>query len=176
MTPTAFTLTLDDMVAGNQLAFRRYGRKAMPRYILVMIAISLGVTLIAYAAVPRPLPEILQLFGEIFGVYAALSVVLFLFVLLVMPKQRAKKNFKQMPALSREQTVSWDSASIAFASEYGNARIPLAELYQWAADDEIVIIYPADHLFYMLPRRVFANGDDRDRLIGALESSLVRRI
>ena len=176
MTPVSFTLTLDDMIAGNRLAYRRYGRKVMARYVLAMVGISLGVTLIAYAAAPRSLAEILLLFGKIFSVYAVLSVVLILCVLFLLPKQRAKKNFNQMPALRREQSVSWDDASIAFMSEYGNARIPFAELYQWAADDGIVIIYPADHLFYMLPQRVFVNGDDRDRLIGALESSLVRRI
>ncbi len=180
MTPIAFTLTEADMLAGNRLAIRRSVRKGAPRYALAVVAISLGVTLIACALQPRDFADVAFLFGKIFAIYIALAFVLAILVLFFAPKQRAKKNFKQMPALRKGQTVAWDGTSIAFTSEYGNATIPLAELHQWAADDGandgIVILYPADHLFYMLPARVFTTEADRDALIAALEASPVARI
>ena len=39
-----------------------------------------------------------------------------------------------------------------------------------------VIVYPADHVFYMLPNRVFADKNGLDNLIAALEGSFVPRI
>jgi hypothetical protein len=176
MTPIAFTLTEADMLAGNRLAIRRYARKGVVKFALWVIAISLAVSLFAFAMATRPFVDALLLFAKILGIYTAIGLIILVIILTVTPKQRAKKNFKQMPALSRGQTVSWDDTVISFASEYGNASIPLAELYQWAADGEIVIVYPADHLFYMLPARVFEAPGDRERLIATLEASGVKRI
>ncbi len=176
MTPIAFTLTLDDMLAGNKLAIRRYVRKSSLKFAVGIIAVSLGVTLIAYAARPQPFGDVAVLFAEILAIYAVLALVICVAVLFLAPQQRAKKNFKQLPALSREQSVSWDDEAIAFTSSYGNVSFPIADMHQWAADDGIVILYPADHLFYMLPSRGFENGGDRERLIAALERSPVPRI
>jgi YcxB-like protein len=176
MTPIPFTLTEADMLAGNRLAIRRYIRNGALRFVIGVIAVSAGVTMIAFAFAPRPFADAMTLFAEILAIYTALAIALGVFIVFVAPKQRAKKNFKQMPALRRGQSVVWDDAAIAFTSEYGNASIPFADLHQWAADDEIVIIYPADHLFYMLPARVFATEGDRDALIAALEASPVKRI
>jgi hypothetical protein len=164
------------MLAGNRLAIRRYVRKASPKFAIGIIAISLGVTLIAYAARPQPFGDVLLLFGEILAIYAVLALVIGLALLFLAPHQRAKKNFKQIPALSREQTVSWDDASISFISGYGNVSFPIADMHQWAADDGIVILYPADHIFYMLPSRVFENERDRESLMAALERSPVPRL
>ncbi len=176
MTPVTFTLTLDDMIAGNRLAIRRYVRKGAAKFAFATFIISLAVCLIAFGMKVRPFSEALILFGKIFAIYAGLGVLFAVVILFSMPKQRARKNFAQMPSLSRDQTVSWDDATIAFTSGYGNANIPLAELHRWAADDGIVIIYPADHLFYMLPARVFEGEGHRLGLISALERSSVLRI
>ena len=176
MTPIAFTLTEADMVAGNRLAIRRSLRKLALRELLVVIAIPLGITMLTYAIQPKPFADVLMLFVKLLGVFIALAVVFTLVLIFLMPKQRARKNFRQMPALRRSQSVNWDATSITFTSDYGNASIPLADLHQWAADDEIVIIYPADHLFYMLPSRVFGDRRDWDSLIAALEASPVLRI
>jgi anthranilate synthase component II len=180
MTPVAFTLTANDMVAGNRLAVRRYVRKGAVKFAIAVVIVSLAVSVFAFGMRTRPVADALLLFGKIFATYAVIAIVFTLGVLFIMPKRRATKNFRQMPALSREQAVSWDETSITFNSTYGNAIIPLAELHQWAADDRandgIVIIYPADHLFYMLPARVFATPSDRERLIAALEASGIKRI
>ncbi len=176
MTPIAFTLTEADMLTGNQLAMRRYIRKGAPRFALGVIAVSAGVTMIAFAFAPRPLADVMTLFAQILAIYVALAIALGLFIIFVAPKQRARKNFNQMPALRRGQTVMWDDAAIGFTSEYGSVSIPFADLHQWAADDDVVILYPADHLFHMLPARVFETSADRDRLIAALEASPVKRI
>ena len=176
MTPVAFTLTLDDMIAGNRLAIRRSVRKGAPKFALWIVIISVAISLFAFGMRTRPLADALILFGKIFAIYAAIGIVIALIIVFIMPKQRAKKNFTQMPALRRDQTVSWDDTSIAFASDYGNARLPFADLHRWSAGGGIVILYPADHLFYILPNRIFANNDDRDNLIAALEGSLVPQI
>jgi hypothetical protein len=176
MTPIAFTLTEADMLAGNTLAIRRYVRKGAPRYALAIVLVSFGVTAIAYAFSPRPFEGVVTLFLGLLVLYTVLAVVLALFIVFIAPRQRAKKNYTQMPALRKGQTVVWDETSIAFTSDYGNASIPFADLHQWAANDDIVIIYPADHLFYMLASRVFTSPADRASLIAALEASGVKRI
>ena len=176
MTPIAFTLTQADILAGNRLAIRRSVRKGLVKFALIVLGIALGITVFVYAMNPQPLAAVAELFAKILAVYSGVGAAIILILLFVMPKQRAKKNIAQMRALSREQTVAWDDTTIAFTSGYGNAQVPFADLYRWAADDGIVIIYPADHLFYMIPERVFASQSDRDTLIAALEASTVPRI
>jgi hypothetical protein len=176
MTPVSFTLTSEDMIAGNRLALRRYLKKGAPRYALGVLLAAVGVTLIAYAFRAQALDRMVVVFLEILAIYAALAILLIVFLLFVAPHQRAKKNFKQMPALSREQTVSWDEGEIAFTSKYGSVSIPYGDLHQWAADEELVILYPADHLFHMLPSRVFQSETDRTALISALKNNAVKRI
>jgi len=176
VTPIAFTLSESDVLAGNRLAMRRSVRKGLPRFALILIMIALGITLFAYAMNSQPLPIVAILFAKVFAIYSAVGGVIMLILLFVMPKQRAKKNMAQMPALGREQMVAWDNTTIAFTSHYGNVQVPFADLHQWAADDGIVIIYPADHLFHMIPERLFNAPSDRDGLIAALEASGVKRI
>jgi hypothetical protein len=174
--PIAFTLTYDDILAGNTLAIRRSLRKAAPRYALGLTIAAMGVSVIAFAIKPSSFAELLLLFGKIFALYIILAAAIFLLAILFTPKLRAKKNMKQMRALTYDQTVAWDETSISFSSDYGNARIPIIDLHQWSANDGIVIIYPADHLFYMIPSRVFADRSDWDSLITALQNSKVQRI
>jgi hypothetical protein len=176
MTPVPFTLTHDDLVAGNALAIRRSLRKAAPRYAMALALAALGVTLIAFAIKPQPIADTAILFVKIFAIYWALTILIFLLAIFVAPKLRANKNGKQMPALTRDQSVSWDETAMSFASHYGSTRVPLTDFYQWAANDGIVIIYPADHLFYMLPKRIFSDHHDWDNLVSVLQNSKVPRI
>jgi hypothetical protein len=176
MTPINFTLTADDVLAGNRLAIRRSVRKGAPRFGLAILAMTGGITMLAYAIDPQPIADVAELFIKVAALYTVVAIVLLAFLLLVMPRLRAKKNIAQMPALSRQQTVSWDDTGIAFASDYGNATIPFVDLYQWAADDQMLILYPADHLFYFVSRQIVTDSADWDRLIAAIKRAGIKQI
>ncbi len=176
MTPIPFTLTEADVVAGNRLAIHRSSRKAAPKLVFWLLALTIGVTLFAYVMRPQPLDRVAQLFGQILAIYVGVAIVVGIIVLYWMPKQRARANMAQMRTLSRAQSVAWTNDTISFTADYGHATIPLADLRQWAADPEIIILYPADHLFYMIPRCAFEQQADWDNLMSVFEQSTVPRI
>lgn len=176
MTPITFTLTHDDVLAGNRLAIRRTVRKGAPRIALVLLLVAIGVTLIAYASNPQPVSVVAELFVKIVAIYLAVTGFGILYLGLIAPRQRARKNIAQMPAISREQTMAWDDTSITFSSEIGQATIPLRDMHQWAMDETMLLLYPADHLFYFISRRYVADPADWDSLISTLRAAGIKQI
>lgn len=176
MTPITFTLTPEDMLAGNRLAIRRYVRKGVPRFSLGLLIAAIGVTLLAYVFNPQPIAVVAKLFAKILALYMAVAAAMIVYVVFVAPRQRAKKNIAQMPALSRPQTVEWNETTITFTSENGNAAIPLTDLHQWSANDTLLILYPADHIFYLIPKYYIEDMADWDRLIAAIRRAGIKQI
>jgi hypothetical protein len=176
VTPITFTLTLDDMLAANRLAMQRYVRKGLPKFSLAVVVTALVVTLIAYAFNPKPMAVAGALFARIVALYVGVAAVGVAYVLFVAPRLRAKKNMAQMPALSRAQTMEWDETTITFSSDTGHMTVPLTDVHQWAANETVLILYPADHLFYCIPRQYVTDKTSWDRLITAIRRAGITSI
>lgn len=99
----------------------------------------------------------------------AVAVWLLLYFWLV--GHRARKQFNQISFLKREQKLSWNAQKLFFQSDNGNTHFDIDEFHQCAADSQILLLYPAEHLFYFLPRRIFKSDAQFDALVTQIRQS-----
>jgi YcxB-like protein len=148
-------------------------------------AVKFALTLIGIAAIVACVIAIFdwngwlrlaQSFGILLLIYAVLMVIVSIFFWLFFIKWRTRKNLRQMAALRREQSISWNESAIEMTSSQGMSCFPYDEIHQWAANDTAIIVYPADYLFFAFPSRIFESEEQRIDLIAALSASPAQRI
>lgn len=83
--------------------------------------------------------------------------VLFNFVFL--PWQ-VRKIFREQKSLSNELRFAFDEAGVAVETARGNGRHPWSDFHKWTADRKFVLLYQSSVVFFLLPRRAFANDAD----------------
>ncbi len=176
MTPIPFTLSTEDVLSAGRFGFIRAYRQNILRnsLILVFIAglISAGIEIFDGFEIS----SFLELFMILVLIYTGLLLVLIPVAWFVLVPIKTKKTFQQMPAISREQTLSWDDRAIMISSSQGNMCVPYAEFHRWTANKNVIMVYPADYVFYVLPRRIFPSQEGFDELAGLLLSSGVTKL
>jgi YcxB-like protein len=176
MTPIKYALLPADVLAAARLGFIRIYRKNLFRNAAIVIAIAAVISGAGEYLDGFVLASFLEGFGILTAIYAGLFVILVPITWYILLPRRTKKTFRQMPAISLEQTLSWDDEAIMISSSHGQMRVPCKEFHRWAANDKQIIIYPADHVFYVLPRRIFASEQDFAALAELLHRSGVTKI
>ncbi len=176
MMPISYILLPDDVTTGARLGFIRIYRKNALRTALTIIAIagviSGGIELFD----GFDLTAFIASFLTLSVIYLILAIILIPIIWFIVIPRKTKKTFQQMPEVSREQSISWDELAITTTNSQGNARVLFAEFHRWASNEHCVIIYPADHIFYVFPRRIFTNPHDFEALIDVFRRSGVQRI
>ena len=150
----------------------------LPMLVLGSHALHFGRAAVAIVAFgPGPdWSELPLVFAMMLAAYSILSVIGLAFVWAFYLKWRVRKNMRQISALSREQHLTWTETGFEIESSQGNTRFPYDEIHQWAANDTSVILYPADHLFFAFPKRIFESEAQASEFLAALESSPAKRI
>jgi hypothetical protein len=171
MTPLAYTLLPEDVLTASRVGFIRIYRRNLLRNAAIIIAIAAAIAGIGEYLNGFILSSFLQGFGILTAIYAGLFVALVPISWFVLLPQRTKKTFRQMPAISLEQTLSWDDEAIMISSSQGQMRMPCAGFHRWTGNSEQIMIYPADNIFYALPRRIFPTQQDFDALADLLRRS-----
>jgi hypothetical protein len=176
MTPIKYTLLPEDVLAAARLGFIRIYPKNLFRNAAIVIVIAAVIAGVGEYLDGFVLASFLKGFGILTAIYAGLFVALIPISWHLLLPRRTKKTFLQMPAISLEQTLSWDDEAVMISSSQGQMRVPCKEFHRWTANDKQIIIYPADHVFYVLPRRIFASQQDFVALAELLHRSGVTKI
>jgi uncharacterized protein YjeT (DUF2065 family) len=158
MTPIRFTLDAADLLSAVRFGFLRSLRHAWPRIVLTMVVIAAVIAIALAILIDGDITRAGISFLIFAGFYTAVMLVVLPGIYWLAAPAKTRKMIRQMPVLSREQTLSWDHTHIEATSSAGTLRMPFAELHQWAANNALVIVYPADHLLYAFPRRIFGDG------------------
>ena len=176
MTPITITMSLQDMISATRFGSFRILRKKLPRTIFIIMGISAAIPLI-FAAIRNENPKnFVEHFIYIAAAYILISSVLALIRLYIVIPRGARNSFRQMPALGRTHNIWWDDEFLYSKSNEGEVRLKIVELHKWAANGEVLLIYPVDHVHYIFPRRFFVNDTQFAELVGKLESKEITRI
>jgi hypothetical protein len=176
MTPISYTLLPEDVLAAGRFCFMRTYRKNIVRNAIIIVAIAGVITGSIAFFDGFDLKAFAQSFAVLVSIYTGLLIILIPIMWFVITPLKTKKTFKQMPAISREQTLSWDDTTLSISSSQGEMRAPFLEFHQYCGNSDHIIIYPADYVFYPFPRRIFPKQQDFDELAALLNSSGVKRI
>jgi YcxB-like protein len=174
MTPITYALTIDDLTKASRLGMLLNLRRPwwkIPSVILVLSAAILG-AITLWDGFRFGLW--FEGFYTLLGLYLVLVIVFIIIVYFWMIGWRARKQFKQMPMLAREQHLHWDNEQLHFASANGEAHFPFTEIHKCYANKEMVLLYPADMLFYLLPRRFFKSQEQYDELVDIARNSGIK--
>jgi hypothetical protein len=176
MIPIGFILTEVDLIAASQLAMLRTYNKNAFKYIVILVGVAALVSCVIAIFNWEGWMELAISFGILLAIYGGLIVLATIFSWTFFIKWRSRKNFRQIAALGREQCLRWNEHELEVTSSQGISRFPYDEIHQWAANDTTIIIYPADHLFFPFPVRIFESAAQCDDFVASLSASSARRI
>lgn len=176
MTPIGFTLTEEDMLAATKLGTLATYRKNYGKIILMLFVVTLVISGGISAFDWDGWLGFAKLFGLLLATYAVLMLVAFALVWAFFIKWRVRKSMRQIAALSREQYLTWTQTGFEIESSQGNSLFPYDEIHQWAVNDTSLILYPADYLFFVFPRRIFESEAQASEFLAALEACPAKRI
>jgi hypothetical protein len=176
VTPIAFTLTEVDMIGAGRLGMVATYRKNIVKSIGWLVGLSAVVAAIIVAFGRDDWSRFPIMFGALLLFYTLLLGFALPLVWLFVVKRNVRKNMRQIAALSREQHFSWTTEGFEVTSSQGISRFPFDEIHQWAVNDTSLILYPADHLFFAFPLRIFESEAQTNEFIAALDGSSAKRI
>jgi hypothetical protein len=101
-------------------------------------------------------------------VAAAFLVAIMALYLYVMRPAQLKRLFGQQKELSRPFEMELTDEGYGFSNSYGSARIPWKDYVKWREGKDIFLLYSADNMFTMIPKRLLQTDADaqfvRDQL------------
>jgi hypothetical protein len=106
-----------------------------------------------------PLVALLAFLGALFFVYIP---------------WRARRAFRQYKALSEPIKVTIQDEGLHFEREHGSGLLPWAQIRKWKGSNQLILLYPADHIFHLLPRHFFMNEPEFSGFQATLEARVGR--
>lgn len=141
----------------DYLAAQRLHRKPRPAFAVVGILLVVGALAALYTSRSVPLGMALAFLLLIFFVYEPL---------------KAKRVFRQYKALSEPTTVELRDDGLFFKREDGEGLVPWSHVIKWRSNDELLLLYPASGLFYLLPSHFFPNSEAFKEFVTLVRSKL----
>lgn len=167
-------LTEADLVA----AFRLHARLERARPLLLAAALLAEILVILllfspqarHSATTRPLTLLLE------GALAIVLALVIALALAIRPLRRwqARRTLAQRQDLAGTTKLEVGEDGIRHETCYSQSSYPWSAIHEWREDDEIVLLYIASQLFYMVPKRI-ADPGQIALLRGALEAAGVRK-
>jgi hypothetical protein len=82
----------------------------------------------------------------------------------------AKRNFRSYKALAESVTVEARVDGLFFRRLNGEGLLPWADIRKWRQNKRLVLVYPANNIFHMIPRRFFENDESFKQFTALLET------
>lgn len=80
----------------------------------------------------------------------------------------SRRVYHQQKALQQPLTVEMDAAQVRWSSPTGQVSHPWGEFHRWKEDEQLFLLYHAENLFQMLPKRSLHGDEMAERLRGYL--------
>ena len=113
-----------------------------------------------------------------FGLFAYAYVALILLLVLnfgVYLPWKTRRMYRQQKALQRELTYRFDDSSVFASNENGESTTPWEDYLKWKQNDQMILLYLSDCLYQMIPRSMFGQPDDFDKLSELVRSKIERQ-
>lgn len=95
-------------------------------------------------------------------------IVLYRYVFL---PNRVKKIFSQQKELSLPFEIEFSDTGMSVSNELGNANRPWGNFHKWKENKDLLILYHSDVLYTILPKRIFSNAAQIEKVKGYLLSN-----
>jgi hypothetical protein len=83
---------------------------------------------------------------------------------------RARRTFRLFKAASEPFTLGLTPEGLRWESSLGGTLVPWPHIHRWREGRELFLLYPADILFYVVPKRFFDSSDQVAAFRSALET------
>ncbi len=87
---------------------------------------------------------------------------------------RARSLFRRQKVLHVPFRIEADGDGLVISSELGEVRLPWGILRNWKESRRLFLIYHADGLFHLIPKRLFASFEEIEAFRGLLNRNLRR--
>jgi hypothetical protein len=156
-----FTLTEKDHLRAQWLHMR-------PRLVFKVLLVLL-LLLVAGALLFLRTGDPLEETGPLLTIGVAGGFLLFCYALLPLKWRRLYRN---NAFLRREQTFSFDEEALQARSSSGEGRMKWEDLHKWKEGKEVLLIYPAPNLMYVIPTSAFQDEEQR----AGIRDLLIRKL
>ena len=101
--------------------------------------------------------ELLDLFFVVAIVFLILNFAVYL-------PWKTRRIYKQQKALQRELAFVFDEDGVSVSSQNGQSVTPWDDYLKWKQNDQLILIYLSDCMYHMLPKGLFVDPADFDRV------------
>ena len=98
--------------------------------------------------------------GTAVGVGIVVIMALLIAVRLLYLPWMARRMYRQQKLLRDPADLEWDDRGITFRSAAAHSTIAWEDYVKWKENDRLLLVYLADRLFQIIPKRVFASSAD----------------
>lgn len=85
---------------------------------------------------------------------------------------KAKRTFRQYKALSEPIVMEVREDGLFFKRQNGEGLVPWSHIIKWRSSKTLVLLYPADNLFYIVPSHFFDAPEMYNSFLEALRARL----
>jgi YcxB-like protein len=103
----------------------------------------------------------------LFGAIAYLIVFFFVYT-----PWWARKTFLQYKALSESVSMQVRSDGLFFKRQNGEELVPWSYIVKWRNNKKLLLLYPANNVFYIVPNHFFAKQEDYITFIDTVKGYL----
>ena len=147
---TRIELQVSDVVAAQRLHMRPSLRVLVLVAALVIVMVVVIAVLISGRLTSALYPAVL--------VAAVTAVVLWSAMYLLYLPWLARRMYRQHKMLRDASEISWDEHGITCRSAAAHSTIAWEDYVKWKEGEHLFLVYLADRLFQMVPKRVFASA------------------
>ena len=73
---------------------------------------------------------------------------------------KLRQTYQQLKLLQLEHTAEISEACLFCKNQHGQATLPWDVFHRWKSGKQLVLLYQADTLYHLFPRRAFASEED----------------
>jgi hypothetical protein len=85
---------------------------------------------------------------------------------------KARRTFRQYKALSEPLLVEVRTDGLFVKRDLGEGFIPWSHIIKWRSNKKLVLLYPAENVFHLIPLHLFDGPEAFNSFISTLKSNL----
>jgi hypothetical protein len=165
-------LTAEDYLSANRLHL--LSRWRYVAVILVACVVVIGVFPNVHARMS--VSELLSASGNELAIFAVILAVAYLAVNFVTLPRTTRGIFDRQKSLQRPYEMSWDDSGMTAVGENGTNSAPWSDFLKWREHKRVFVIYMSDAMFWMVPKRCFADSAQAEAFGRLLRENIAPRL
>jgi ABC-type bacteriocin/lantibiotic exporter with double-glycine peptidase domain len=87
-----------------------------------------------------------------------------------------RRIFRKYKALSEKLEIDIQDSGLHFKRETGEGLMPWSHIIKWKRNKTLVLLYPTDNVFIMIPSHLFPNNGDFTAFVSILEKHVGKEV